>query len=226
MTIRMKFCLLRLAILVVLLSVPTLGSKILAAEKEFRNYLSIDYTTVRGDAGSLRLALSPYLTVENRFRDGNLVYQQWNLGSRLNLLSWLGFQAYYTPRELMYPGKSRANKDVAGFDVLLNPSYGPFRLLDRMANEWHMTDRFYRYRNFTDIIYKSPVRWIALDAFEEFRADSDQQRINQNDLGAGLQLLLNKSLSLRAFYDLEASRRQLPEWHYVSYIGVSIGAHL
>ena len=197
-----------------------------SAEREFRSYMDFEYTALQKDGPVWHLALKQFLRVENRFRTGELVYQQWNMGLKIRLLSWISVQEYYTPREQMYAGKTRVNKDVVGSDLLFNPSYGPLRLLNRQANEWHLTDRFYRYRNLTELACKMPAKWLLLDVSEEFRFDSDQRRINQNDVGGGLQIDLSKSLTLRVFYDLEASRRLLPTWQYVHFLGLSVGAHL
>ena len=226
MTSRKESYFYTVTMLITWLFVLSSGSPVRASEKEFRSYIDIEYTTFRSDGNIWQLALKPYLRVEDRFRAGNLVYQQWNIGLKLRLLSWMSVQEYYTPREQMYSGKPRVNKDVAGSDILLGWSFGPLRMSNRQANEWHLTDRFYRYRNLTDVTYKTPVKWVSLDVFDEIRFDSDQLRTNQNDLGGGLQIDLAKSLTLRVFYDLEASRRQLPNWQYVEYLGLLVGTHL
>ena len=197
-----------------------------ADESEFRNYINVDYTLLKADHNSWHLSLKPYYIIENRFRGGQLVYEQWTMGLKMSPLPWLSVQSYYTPREQMYAGKPRVNKDVAGSDLLINPSFGRFQLLSRQANEWRITERYYRYRNLIGITYKTPVKWLSLDADEEIRIDSDQPRINQNDLGGGLQFGLKKSMFIKLFYDLEAKRRHLPEWQYVRYLGLAIGAHL
>ena len=104
--------------------------------REVRTYLDVEYLVARKGP----LALRPFARVESRFRSTGLVYEQWNAGLRLRIRPWLSAATYYTPRELLYPGKASAFKDVAGADVVLQPSIGSFRWLSRATEEWHATE--------------------------------------------------------------------------------------
>jgi hypothetical protein len=194
-----------------------------ADEEEARLYLDIENTVMKSDSG---LVLKPFIREENRFRGSGLVYQQWNAGLRIGILPWLSSQVYYTPRDLMYPGTPNQQKQVVGGDIIFLHRIGAFRLLDRVANEWHITDQFYRYRNLLQIAYPVKIKWLTPYIFDEFRGDSDQGRINMNEFGGGFRFEPSPSLTLQLFYDVEGNRRSLPDWQYVRYVGLTVAAHL
>ena len=205
----------------VLLATATRGAA-QAPSHEIRTYLDVECLVARkGD-----VALRPFARAESRFRGTGLVYEQWNAGLRLRVKPWLSVATYYTPRELLYPGKPNAFKQVAGADVVLQSSVGQVRLLNRETEEWHATDGFHRYRNFSEIGYGSSRTRLAPFVYEEFRADGDQGRINMNDVGLGVQLNATSTLGLRFSFDVEANRRQLPRWQYTHYAGLAVAAHL
>jgi len=193
-----------------------------AASREGRTYLDIEYTVLRKGP----LALRPYARAESRFRSTGLVYEQWNAGLRLRVLPWLSVAAYYTPREQLYPGKPKAFKNVAGVDVVLQPSLGRFRLLNRETDEWHATDGFHRYRNLLEIAYPLPGARLSPYFYDELRIDSDQGRVNMNDVGVGVQFNATATRTLRLAYDIEANRRLLPTLQYAHFVGLAVAAHL
>lgn len=214
---RLLFVLLPFALLHV--AIPGVAQ---APGREARAYLDVDYLVATNGT----LALRPFGRVESRFRSTGLAYEQWNAGLRLRIKSWLSAATYYTPRELLYPGKPNAFKHVAGADVILQPSIGLFRLLSRQTEEWHATDGFHRYRNLSEISYAPSGAWLTPFAYDEFRVDWDQGRVNMNDIGLGVQLRAIAILTLRLAYDVEANRRLLPGWQYTHYVGLAVAAHL
>lgn len=193
-----------------------------AASREERTYLDVEYTVLRRGA----LALRPFARAESRFRSTGLVYEQWNAGLRLRVLPWLSVAAYYTPREQLYPGKPTAFKHVVGADLVLQPSLGRFRLLNRETEEWFATDGFHRYRNLVEVAYPLPGARLSPYVYDEFRFDSDQRRVNMNDVGVGVQFNATPVLTLRLAYDIEANRRLLPTWQYTHFVGLAVAAHL
>lgn len=195
-----------------------------AATAEGRTYIDLEYTVFAKRSDVVSFALKPFVRLETRFRDSGMVYEQWNTGLRIGILPWLSTAAYYTPRLTMYPGTPGKFKNVAGADVIFHPQIGPFKLIDRIANEWHATDGFYRFRNLSEFIFKV-ADWAAIYFYEEFRIDADQRKVNMNNAGAGLQFDPLPVLTLRLFYDFEINRRGLPEWQYVHFIGILMYAH-
>lgn len=211
----------RTLVAVVLLAVAARGAA-QAPSHELRTYLDVEYLVAK--RGSL--ALRPFARAESRFRGTGLAYEQWNVGLRLRVRPWLSVATYDTPRELLYPGKPNAFKHVAGADVVLQTSIGRIRLLNRETEEWHATDGFHRYRNFSEIAYNPSRTRLEPFVYEEFRADGDQGRINMNDVGIGVQLNATSTLGLRFSFDVEANRRLLPGWQYTHYVGLAVAAHL
>lgn len=212
--------------LIALLILAGVNSEARAATGEARVYMDVEYAVVKKDSESLRLVLKPFLRIENRFRDSGLVYEQWNAGFKLRILSWLSVAAYYTPRELLYPGKPDKFKNTVGADIVFHPSFGSFRFLNREANEWHATDMYYRYRNLSEVMYTTTKTWLSLYAYDEFRFDTDKRRVNMKNIGGGFEFDPKAPLTLRVFYDLEGNRRELAEWEYVHFIGASYAVHL
>jgi hypothetical protein len=197
-----------------------------ADERQIRIYTGIDDTLLDKNPKTRHFALQPFVREYSRFVKGEYVYQQWNIGVRMKHESWLSTQIYYTPRDRMYPGTPRTHKHVAGYDFLVSPKFGNFELLDREANEWHITDRFYRLRNLMQIMFLPRIKWPSPYVFDEFRADSDQKRINVNGTGFGLQMDPSSLMTLRIFYNREGDRRNRPDWRYSRYLALSLVMHL
>ena len=202
------------------------GSAARADATEGRIYLDVSYAAYARHDGALHLSLKPFMRMESRFRDSGLVYAQWNTGLRLGVLPWLSAAAYYSPRQQMYAGKPNTFKHLAGLDLIFHHSIDGFRLLNRETSEWHATDAFYRYRNFSEVMYTTPAKWLSLFANEEFRVDADEERVNMNNVAGGLQFDPLSSLTFRVFYDFESCRRKAPQWQNVNFVGISTAVHL
>ena len=210
--------------LVISIAIMLLNGAVQAEVGESRGYLDVQYSVLKLDSESFHLDLKPFIRVENRFRNSGLVYQQWNTGVRFRVFSWASVAAYYTPRELF--GTSNTFKNTVGADLVFHPTLGQFRLTDRLANEWHITDKYYRFRNLSEVLYQTPVSWLSLFAYDEFRADGDQGRINMNNLGGGLQIDPKTTLTVRLFFDNEGNRRKLDKWQHLLFAGLSCAVHL
>ncbi|MHB9030957.1 MAG: porin family protein [Candidatus Latescibacterota bacterium] len=193
-----------------------------ADERQIRIYTGIDDTVMERGA----FALQPFVREYSRFVKGKYVYQQWNIGVRMGHASWLSTQVYYSPRDRMYPGSPRTHKHLTGFDILFTPAFGKFELLDREANEWHITDRYYRFRNLMQIMYVPRDRRLSPYVYNEFRADSDQKRINVYGTGFGFRIDPASFVTLRLYYHREGDRRNRPDWKYSRYLAFSLTMHL
>ncbi len=148
------------------------------------------------------------------------MYEKLSAGARSRVLEWLSLAAYYARDENVYGDKARRRGDLLVGDLVLQEALGPVRLLNREGNEWHVTDRYFEYRNLTEFLWRTPAQRVALFAYDEFRIDSDDVRVTFNDLGGGVEVS-SDTLVLRVFYDQEASRRLAPEWQRVRSLAVS-----
>jgi len=214
---------LALAALLVLCAAPRPAS---AGTYETRAYLDLDASVLQHQAGVLTLRLRPMGRAELRFRDEGLVYLKSFLGLRLDLTRWLMLQAYYAHKDLLYPDRARSNAHMAVLDPIFKVRRGPLRLLDRNGLEWHVTDAFFRYRNYLEARVTPGPAWLALFCGGELRVDSDQARVNMLDLRAGLELRPLAHLSVRPFYYLEAKRRGAPDWGLTHIFGMMLSMRL
>ena len=219
---RYKINLFLLAVLTAMIA--GIASNAAADTVETRSYVDLQYTAVSKDA--FVISVEPFYKMENRFRDTGLVYTQWNAGIRSNILSWLSAAVYYTPRELAYPNKTNSFKNAAGADLIFKAAAGPVGFMNREANEYQITDNFYRYRNLTEVKLATFEKWPSIYISDEFRADSDQQRINMNNAEAGFEIPGPAGLVFRLLYDVETNRRLLSDWQYTQYAGISCGVKL
>lgn len=183
-------------------------------------YLRGDYTVYRPER-SPELSLGPFLRLEERFRARGVVYDKLSAGAKVQILSWLTTQLYYAHQVILDSGSVQKHMVVG--DIFVARLFGDFRLLDRNRNEWHATDRYYRYRNYLEVRWQTPVAWLAPWAAEELRVDSDQARINRNDLRVGVSLVPTDAVTLRTFFGFQSNRRNLSEWENTWYIGLAIG---
>jgi hypothetical protein len=191
-----------------------------ARAQEGRLYLRGDYTAYRLNRHPVDLSLGPFLKLEERFRGRGLVYDKLSAGMKVQILSWLTTQLYYAHQDLL--DASHVQKYMVVGDIIAARRFGDFRLLDRNGNEWHATDGYYRYRNYLEVLGRAPISWLTLWAAEELRIDSDQARINQNDVRTGIQAVPGGAVAMRLFYDLESLRRNLPTWGNTWYIGLAL----
>jgi hypothetical protein len=201
------------------------GATACADEEQIRLYAGMDGTIWEKKTGDMHFTLQPFVREYSRFVKGKHVYQQWNIGVRMKHLSWLSTQAYYSPRDRMYPGAPRTRKHIAGYDFLFSPKIGNFELLDRTANEWHITDRYYRFRNLAQVRYVPRRNWPSPYIYGEFRADSDQKRINVHGAGFGFQIEPASWATLRVYSMREGDRRNRADWRYSRYLAFYIMLH-
>lgn len=170
----------------------------------------------------------PYLDLmlrfEERFRAQGLVQVKGFAGVRINPAQWLTFQIYYANKSLRYSTPRRVNMFVG--DIIFRLRLGAFRVTDRNGHEFHATDGFYRYRQRLEVHYQTPLSWLGVWIADEFRLDSDQRRVNLNDLQVGLELQPVQRIVLRLYYDLETKRRNRPEWEHTNVGGLIFGLRL
>jgi hypothetical protein len=195
-----------------------------AARAETRTYLDVNLgvhpRTSEYQAPQLRI----FAREENRFRSQGLVLNKAFIGPQVLATPWLQFDLYYAKKDMFYA--AHKSKHMATFDMLLKAKLGPLRGKDRMGSEWHVTDQFYRFRNYTELGYVTPIKWLSLWTAEEFRYDADAQRINVNDNRFGLGLQATSTLRLRPFVDIENTRRGKPSWHRLMFLGFFVGASI
>jgi hypothetical protein len=192
------------------------------ARAETRTYLDLDVAI----APSVPNAPPPQLRLfgreENRFRNQGLVLNKAFAGARLSAFPWLQLAPYYAKKDMFY-GK-HVSKHMAVMDLLLTAKLGRLRGKYRLGNEWHVTDSFYRLRNYAELAYVMPLPWLSAWTAEEFRIDSDQQRVNVNDVRLGLGVRAKKRLQIRPFVDVESSRRGKPSWEHLTFVGIAFAA--
>ncbi len=187
---------------------------------ETRTYVDVDVTAYRHKSGLINLRLRPMARAELRFRDEGLVYLKSFLGMRVNVLQWFMLQTYYAHKDLLYTGKKRKQAHLAVIDAIFNVKLGPVGLLDRNTFEWHITDTFFRYRNYfeTNVVLGFP--WLRGFAGGELRVDSDQGRVNMLDLRVGFKIHIVKHFAIKPFYYLEAKRRNATVWSRTHILGI------
>ncbi len=200
-------------IVAVILVAGAAGAK---AEEEVRLKLDLDYD-VRGGA-SRGLSLRPMVRTEQRFRDSGLVMLKVFAGARAGLLPWLLLQTYYAHKDNVASGDDVVHMLV--LDLVAHTRIGPCVISDRNGNEWHSKPGFYRYRNNLDLHVNPGLHWLRMFVADEVRFDSDQTRMNMNDLTAGLDFKLARKLTLRTYYDLESKRRSSPDWRVTHVLGL------
>lgn len=220
--------LLALAIGLGLLSGPRLAQ---AAhdQKEVRLYVDLDGVVYHHFSGPLFLRIRPFGRSEQRFRSDGLAYLKSFAGLRLDVLKWLGFQIYYAHKDMRYTGKPRKQAHMAVLDGLFKLKLGALRLADRNGFEYHVTDKFFRYRQMLQALVMLPwkgVRWLGFFANGELRVDSDQARVNMLDLRAGLQFRVGHHFFVKPFYYLEAKRRHADHWAKTHILGVFLAARI
>lgn len=199
------------------------------ATGEGRFYFDLDYLAIHGHGPTFHMSLRPMFRSEQRFRESGLVLLKTSAGLRFGALPWLSLQTYYAHKDLFYQDHRQAHMAVV--DVILHGHLGPLRLMDRNGNEWHVTDGFYRYRNYFETLWEigrwRPGGWnVGLWTSEEFRIDADVGRVNLNDIRVGLQFAPHQGYRLRLFYDLEAKRRGTPDWALTHFVGLVFAVRL
>ncbi len=193
-------------------------------EGEARVKVDMRARVATGGRGGFRPHLDLMVRFEERFRARGFVQLKDFVGVRVSSSRWLTFQVYYANKTLMYSTPRRAHMVVG--EVILSARLGAFRLTDRNGHELHVTDGFYRYRQRLEVLYQTPLEWLAIWIADELRIDSDQRRINLNDLQVGLELRPVPRIVLRLYYDLETKRRNRPEWEHTHVGGLIFGLRL
>ena len=169
-------------------------------------------------------SISIFLKQESRFRESGLVLNKVSVGLKPKILPWLSSQLYYANKDMDYT--HHLNKHMLVGDITMSTRFGAFVIKDRSGNEWHITDRFYRYRNYFEVAWRSPVRQLILYSSEEWRYDSDQTRINMNDVRLGMTIDLQKGCNARLFFDFESNRRNTDSWLEKPFLGMELTAAL
>ena len=208
-----------LTLVAVLISAPAAW----AVTQDFRTYIA---GFVKITDFNAHLPLSFFGKNENRFRSQGLVYDKEFVGLQQQVLPWFVVRTYWVHKDLWYT--KHADKQMYVVELIFKHRWGWFGGMYRNGNEWHITDKFYRNREkfeFRGFIPK-PAQWLYFWVAEEFRIDSDQGRINMNDVWMGLGFKPRKGLDLRAFWGVELKRRHKPSWKRTDMIGVSLAFHL
>ncbi len=178
------------------------------AEEEVRLKLDMDHNVLGGVSDTV--TLRPMVRTEQRFRAQGLVLLKIFAGVRSDVLPWLTLQAYYAHKDKLLPEHQQVH--MAVLDIVPHIKLGPVRISDINGSEWHSVPGFYRYRNNLEVALSPGLTWLRLFVADEIRVDSDQARMNMNDLKVGMDLILGSQLTLRAHYDLESKRRSRDSW--------------
>ena len=199
-------------------------SKITDSDKKKNGHWVGTHVWANEKSHPARPDLSLFLKEENRFRDQGLVLNKAFAGFQSHATSWLGFNLYYAKKDMFYT--KPLSKHLGSADVFAKAKLGPFWGYTRVGNEWHMTDKFYRLRDYFEVGWVTPAPWLTVWAAEEFRYDADVGRLNMNDNRFGLGFKVRKMLKVRPFVDIENKRRGKPTWHELTFVGVSVGVNI
>jgi len=191
-----------------------------ADDYDFRNYLTFNYNFIESRGG---LTLKPFVKIEERFRDSGVVLNKFNAGLKIGFFKWLNSDLFYSLKELFYNGSVRKDLLTAGLTFSFHLSRWNFK--SRHRNEWHLSNEFVRYRNYSETDFKIN-RQFGVYASEEFRIDSDEKRINQNDIRTGIDIKIDKKTKFRIFMAMETKRRHSPVWQRTYYLGFSVETSL
>lgn len=195
-----------------------------SVQAEVRTYLQVSTALLPKQDHKRDFKLNIFLREESRYRESGLVLNKLFIGVRPTFRPWLLSQFYYANKDMDYT--QHQNKHMLVGDIILSSWLGLFTLKDRSGNEWHITDRFYRYRNYFEVAWRTPIRQLTVWTAEEWRYDSDQSRVNVNDIRLGIGLHLRKELNTRIFIDLESNRRSVSNWQQKPFLGLEISSAL
>ena len=176
---------------------------------EARIYLDADANVLGGGSGSV--TLRPMVRTEQRFRVAGLHLLKVSAGLRAGVLPWLMLQGYYAHKD-MWSNNTHQQFHMAVLDLILHHRWDHVTLTWRLGNEYHINPGFYRLRSSFNVSIDPGLRWLRLFASEEFRFDSDQTRVNMNDVRAGVDFVVTSWLTVRTFYDLELNHRSRQDW--------------
>ncbi|HON79200.1 MAG TPA: hypothetical protein PK544_11965 [Spirochaetota bacterium] len=208
-------------ITVVLLILFCCNVSVRGAESEYRSLFKLQYYPVIHDADIVGL----YVKVEERFRSGDRVYSKQVYGLPVRIVNGLSVMVFYANKYLMENEKQK--KSIYGFDVNMKAVTKMFLLKDRIRTEYHETDSFNRFRNAVEAGIKIPyVTMLSLFTGYEFRYDSDQERINVNDILWGIRIKPSQYISFRLYYDDEFNRRNKSYWERTNAFGFQVSVAL
>lgn len=183
------------------------GVSVSGAESEYRSLFKFEYFPVIHNTETIGL----YVKDEERFKHGDRVYAKQVYGLPMKIINGLSVMVFYANKYLMENEKHK--KSIYGFDVNIKAVTKLFFLKDRIRTEHHGTDSFNRYRNAVEAGVKIPnFTKVSLFTGYELRYDSDQERINVNDILCGIQIKPYRYLNLRLYYDDEFKRRNKSYW--------------
>lgn len=189
------------------------------AAGEVRLKLDLDYT-IPLQRDNSALAIKPMLRTEQRFRENGVVLNKVFTGLRFDVSPALKIQAYYAHKDLYYSDHQEIHMLV--FDLILQYRLKSLTFKERNGNEWHSPSGFYRYRQYFELLHNVGVLRSAIWLSEEFRVDSDQRRVNQNDIRLGINFKLKDPLKIRLYYNLESKRRLKITWEANHIFGIMI----
>jgi len=190
------------------------------ASSEFRSNLSMKYMPIT----TASTAYGIYIKDEERFQNEKLVYAKQVYGISVKTGDVFSFMPFVAHKHLHY--SRQETKKLAGMDINLGAHSSNFFIKDRIRSEYHVTDKFYRFRNATEIGYSMLTEHLSFFGRYEFRFDRDQQRINMNDIAGGIIIKPVKSLSVRLYYNRELKRRNTDSWKKTDALCFGVGAVL
>jgi len=195
----------------------------MAVTQDFRTYIT---GFVKLTDFNAKMPLSIFGKNENRFRSQGLVYDKEFIGIQQQFLPWFIFRTYWVHKDLWYT--KHADKQMYVAEFIFKHRRGYFGCMYRNGNEWHITDGFYRNREKFEFhgYLPEPAKWLYFWVSEEFRIDSDEGRINMNDVWLGLGFKPRKGIDIRAFWGNEMKHRKTPGWVRTDLVGVSMTFHL
>jgi len=204
-------------ILLFLLIISTTES---IAASETRTNISLNFTPFHiGSAG-----YGVFIKNEERFRRGQLVYAKQIYGITVKMKRLFSFMPFYAHKHLHY--SEAATKELSGLDINLGLKSSGLFLKNRVRGEYHITDDFYRIRNAIEAGYTPVPPVLSLFSRYEFRFDTDQERINLNDMSGGLIIKPAAQLPIRLYYNREMKRRNRNSWDNTDSICFSVSVVL
>ncbi len=209
----------RLEFLIVIVALITICFTNSSAETRIYSQILLKTS---GTTSDTKPTFSLFLRQENRFRKSGLVLNKVFIGGVYGFSKIFSFRGYYAFKDLLYKGHFTKNMLVG--DIIAKYRWGRYSFLDKNGNEWHITDKFYRYRNYFQISCLTPLNRLKLWTADEIRFDSDQKRINMNDVRLGLCFTIRKNLTFSPFFDLESKRRNKQQWEDTPFLGLFVSS--
>ncbi|RME26718.1 MAG: hypothetical protein D6800_06045, partial [Candidatus Zixiibacteriota bacterium] len=124
----------------------------LPAAAEVRTYLQAQTGLT---AHTSKVRVDGFFKEETRFREQGIVLHKTYLGLQPHVTGWLTVRVYYANKDLNYT--RHLNKHLLAVDFIVRRRWDKLTLTNRFGNEWHVSDKFYRYRNYTEGAYALPI---------------------------------------------------------------------